>query len=77
MKLSNAALRVLRGCEEFATTDQFLPPHCMDYRVLPMLVDRGLVGTNFRHGYCLSPAGMKLMAELKGPSHTSPDRAAP
>lgn len=64
MKLSKAAERVLRGCAEFAVTNQFLPPSCMDYRVLPMLVERGLVGTNLRHGYCLSPAGQKLLATL-------------
>jgi len=66
VKLSKAAERVLRGCAEFAVTDQFLPPNCMDYRVLPLLVERGLVGTNLRHGYCLSPVGQKLLASLTG-----------
>jgi hypothetical protein len=64
-KLSRAAEKMLAGIAEFEVTAQCLPQHCVDYRVYPLLMRKGLVGHNLREGVCFTPRGRELWKARK------------
>lgn len=62
--MSRASERMLAGVAEYEATGQVLPPRCVDYRVYPSLMSRGLVAFNIREGVCFTPKGRGLWREI-------------